>query len=114
MRRIIVILSILSLGVLGTLQTSLSAHETNPQVKGTITEVSKHRIEVRTTDGRLVTAHLDAHTRVVGEHGTTSASHLKPGRHVVLRLNGHGEHAMVTEVHLAGAPHHHHASTTRS
>ena len=77
------------------------AHGGNPHVMGTVTAIDEHRIEVRTEDGKTVSAHLTKDTKYSKGDTTVARTDVKIGMRAVLHLEGKGEHQTVHEVKLS-------------
>jgi preprotein translocase subunit YajC len=77
------------------------AHGGNPHVMGTVTAIDEHRIEIKTEEGKTVSAHLTKDTKYSKGDTAVTRADVKIGMRAVLHLEGKGEHQTVHEVKLA-------------
>ena len=77
------------------------AHGGNPHLMGTVTAIDVRQIEIKTADGKIVSAHLTKDTKY--SKGDTPVTHadVKIGMRAVLHFEGKGVHQTVHEVKLA-------------
>lgn len=94
------VLAVLSTITVLTLSASAFAHGGKPDVMGTVTAIDEHRIEVKTTEGKIVSAELTKETKY--SKGKVPATHndVKVGMRTVLHIKGSGEHMTVHQVEL--------------
>ena len=85
------------------LATSADAHEGKPDVMGTVTVIDEHRIEVKTPEGRIVTAYLTMNTKYSQGFTPVTRSEVKVGMRAVLHCEDTGDQLTVQEVKLASA-----------
>ena len=78
----------------------LWAHGGKPHVMGTVQAVDERHVEVKTQDGKVVSALLTKDTKYVRGKATALRSDLKVGQRVVVHLTGEGKDLTVTEVRL--------------
>ncbi len=78
----------------------LWAHGGKPHVMGTVQAVDEHHVEVKTQDGKVVSASLTDKTKYFKAKAPVSRASLKVGKRVVLHLEGEGKEQTVTEVRI--------------
>ena len=102
--------------VLGAMAGPLLAHGGKAHLQGTILDTGHSRIEVKTTDGRILWVRMNSQTRIRDEKGLASLSDLRKGERVVLHLTATGKHPTASEVRISshaaegstgGGAHHH-------
>ena len=76
------------------------AHGGKPDVMGTVIAVDEHQIEVKTPDGKTVSAHLTKETKYFKGDAPVTRADVKVGMRAVLHLEGKGEHLTVHQVDL--------------
>ncbi len=76
------------------------AHGGKPHVMGTVQAVDEHHVEVKTQDGKLVSAPLTDNTKYFKGSAPVSRADLKVGQRVVLHLEGEGKELTVSEVRI--------------
>ena len=96
MRRISSLLLLSLLAFVG----SVEAHGGGAHVMGIVTTVDASHVEVKTEEGKIVTAHLTGETKYMKGTTPANAADLKAGLRVVLHLAGEGKDQWVREVHL--------------
>ena len=77
------------------------AHGGYSHVMGTITAIDEHRIELKTQEGKTVSANLTKDTKYIKGGKAVTRAEAKIGVRAVLHLDGKGEHQTVHEVKLA-------------
>jgi len=87
------------------LSTSLQAHGGKPPIMGTVTAVDANHIQVKTSDGKVVSAHLSKDSRYFKGTDAVTLEDVKVGLRVVLHVKGAGKDLMTLEVRLpSGRP----------
>ena len=82
------------------LATSARAHEGKPDVMGTVTAIAERRIEVKTPEGKIVSAHLTMNTKYTEGFTPVTRSDVKVGMRAVLHCEATGDELTVFEVRL--------------
>jgi len=95
------VLALLSMIAILTLSASAFAHGGNPHIMGTVTAIDEHQIEVKTTDGKTVSATLTKDTKYTKGKEPATRADVKVGMRAVLHLEGKGE---PKTVHLVDLP----------
>src|SRR5262245_10043857 len=83
-----------------TLSVSAFAHGGNPHLMGIVTVIDESRIEVKTTDGKTVSALLTKDTKYTKGKEPATHSDVKVGMRTVLHVEGKGERMTVHQVDL--------------
>ena len=93
-------LAVLSAIAVLTIPLAAFAHGVNPDVMGTITAIDEHRIEIKTPEGKTVSAHLTKDTKYTKGKEPATRSDAKVGMRTVLHVEGKGEHMTAHQVEL--------------
>ena len=93
--------SIVTLVSIAAIVSTVFAHGGNPHVMGTVTSIDEKTIEVKTEEGKTVSAHLTKETKYTKGDKAATRADVKVGMRAVLHLEGKGEHQTVHEVKLA-------------
>ena len=80
--------------------TIANAHGGNPDVMGTVTAIDEKQIEVKTSEGKIISVHLTKDTKYFKGDIPAVRADVKIGMRAVLHLEGKGEHLTVHEVQL--------------
>jgi len=80
--------------------TIVLAHGGNPDVMGTVTAIDEKQIEVKTSEGKIISVHLTKDTKYFKGDIPAVRADVKIGMRAVLHLEGKGEHSTVHEVQL--------------
>jgi hypothetical protein len=80
------------------------AHEGHQHLKGTVTKLDGMRMELKSTDGKIVTVSLTKETKYLRDKTLVTASDVQVGSRVVLDLDHREGETVALEVRIGGAP----------
>ena len=93
------------MAVLALVASTLAyAHEGHQHLKGTVTKLDGMRMELKSTDGKLVTVILTKETKYFQEKKAAAASDVQIGSRVVIELDHQGSEQVALEVQIGTAP----------
>jgi hypothetical protein len=80
------------------------SHEGHQHLKGTVTKLDGMRMELKSTDGDLVTVNLTKKTKYLRDKMVVTAFEVQVGSRVVIDLDRHGSEQVALEVRIGAAP----------
>ena len=80
------------------------AHEGHQHLKGTVTKLDGMRMELKSTDGKLVTVSLTKETKYLRDKMAATASDVQVGTRVVIDIEQQGSEIVALEVKIGAAP----------
>ena len=93
------------MAVLALVASTLAyAHEGHQHLKGTVTKMEGMRMELKSTDGKLVTVSLTKETKYLRDRKVVTASDVQSGSRVVIDLDHRGSEMVALEVQIGAAP----------
>jgi hypothetical protein len=84
--------------------TLVYSHEGHQHLKGTVTKMGGMRMELKSTDGKLVTVSLTKDTKYLRDKAAVTASDVQVGSRVVIDLDHRGSEQVALEVRIGVAP----------
>ena len=79
---------------------SVQAHGSGHHVMGTVSAADSNHVEVKTTDGKVVSAKLDKETKYFRGKAPATLADVKVGMRIVLHLADDGDNPTVREARL--------------
>jgi hypothetical protein len=93
------------MAVLALVASALAySHEGHQHLKGTVTKLDGMRMELKSTDGKLVTVSLTKETKYFRDKMAVTASDVQVGSRVVIDLDHRGSEQVALEVKIGAAP----------
>ena len=95
-RHLAVLTVLLSIGAFSSVQ----AHGSGHHVMGTVSAVDASHVEVKTNEGKVVSARLDKETKYFRGNAPATLADVKIGMRIVLHLTGDEDNPTVREARL--------------